>query len=58
MVMTPEEFADKMGKIQPTERGDTEIEHGLADDLLCLVLEELGYGEGVRVFEEMDKWYT
>ena len=37
---------------------DTEGAHGRADDLLCEVLRHLGYGEGVAIFEKMDKWYA
>jgi hypothetical protein len=56
--MTPTEFADAMMKIARTSSGDPEAAHGNADDLLCKVLTELGYGEGVKVFEGMDKWYA
>ncbi len=53
--MTPKEFAEKMRAI-PT--GDTEADHGRADDLMCELLRSLGYGEGVDAFEAMDKWYA
>lgn len=55
--MTPEQFADAMREIAKNS-GDTEMAHGDADDLLCKVLTQLGYGEGVKIFEEMDKWYA
>ena len=58
--MTPKEFAQEMRNISllSQDGGDNEIAHCDADDLLCQVLRELGYGEGVDIFEEMDKWYA
>jgi hypothetical protein len=59
--MTPDEFAQKMRAIsEAMERGrnDPESRHCYADDLMCELLKELGYEEGVKVFEEMDKWYA
>lgn len=38
--------------------GDIEYSHGAADDLMEQVLTELGYGEGVQIFEQMGKWYA
>ena len=32
--------------------------HIEADDLMCAQLRRLGYGDGIDVFEEMDKWYA
>jgi hypothetical protein len=54
--MTPQEFAEKMKAID--EAGDIEVSHVKADELLCEVLRELGYAEGVKIFSEMDKWYA
>ena len=36
---------------------DTEMAHCNADSVLCNLLEELGYGEVVEVYNEIDKWY-
>ncbi len=55
--MTPAQFADEMMKIA-RQTGDTEMSHCDADDLLCKVLAELGYADGVKIFTEMDKWYA
>lgn len=59
--MTPEEFKNEMQKIS-NQLGkkfcDEEITHLEADGLMCDVLRELGYGEGVGVFERMPKWYA
>lgn len=37
-------------------RGQSE-KHIAADELMCEVLKSLGYQDGVRAFEHMDKWY-
>jgi hypothetical protein len=58
-IMTPKEFARAMREIQPPgERGDAEIEHQNADALMCEVLKELGYEEGVEIFLGMTLWYA
>ena len=54
--MTPEEFKEKMKNIW--DKYDEEDGHDLADRLMCDVLRQLGYGEGVEIFEEADKWYS
>ena len=56
MAMTKEEFAEKMAEI--AKGGDIEASHEDADDLMCQVLTEWGYGDGVKIFEEMSKWYA
>ena len=55
--MTPEEFAAAMLRIAETA-GDKELRHIEADQLLCHALSLLGYGEGVRIFDEISKWYA
>ena len=37
---------------------DEEDAHVLADALMCEILRELGYGEGVDIFLNMSKWYA
>jgi hypothetical protein len=37
---------------------DQEARHGDADDLMCEVLESLGYEIGTSIFRSMDKWYA
>lgn len=54
-VMTFEEFAEKMEKL--TEL-DMERRHVEMDNLMCELLTELGYGEGVEIFEDCYKWYA
>lgn len=56
--MTPAEFATAMKAIPTEYRGDPEVAHMMADDLLCQVLISLGYAEGVMAYTAMDKWYA
>lgn len=56
-VMTPKEFAKEMRKCK-REAYDEEVWHIYADVLMCELLTALGYEEGVKVFEEMPKWYS
>ena len=36
---------------------DVEEHHFDADDLLCELLTELGYGDVVEVYNKIEKWY-
>lgn len=53
--MTPAQFAERM---RACEGGDEEMQHMEADKLMVELLLQLGYVEGVEVFEKMDKWYA
>lgn len=55
---TPEEFAEQMQKIRDTMGGDAEIAHGKMDDLMAKVLVELGYRDGIAIFDKQEKWYA
>lgn len=37
---------------------DTEVAHGSADDVLCNLLHELGFGEVVNEYYQIEKWYA
>ena len=54
--MSPTEFEEAMSRIAATV--DIEERHIEADDLMCEVLTELGFGRGVEIFERMPKWYA
>ena len=56
--MTPTEFKEKMIEIADEFDEDEELRHIKADELMCELLADLGYGEGVEVFECMSKWYA
>jgi len=55
-VLTPQEFAEKMKNISMND--DTEMGHVNMDNLMCEVLESLGYKEGIDVFRNTGKWYA
>lgn len=56
--LTPDKFMDKMHEIVEKHGGYEEPVHIEMDDLMCEVLESLGYEDGVRVFKKQDKWYS
>lgn len=57
--MTSKEFADKMKEIFPGKyEYDVEKSHGKADDLMCELLKQLGYEDGIKIFKDADKWYS
>jgi len=49
-------FANEMRRIDRDNFPETA--HILADELMCKLLRELGYSEGVDIFEKMEKWYA
>lgn len=55
---TPREFRREMEVIKATHEDDEELMHIKMDDVMCRVLYELGYGEGVNVFEQTKKYYA
>lgn len=48
-------FVEEMKEL--STRTDLALRHEIADKTMCDVLYELGCGEGVEIFEEMEKWY-
>lgn len=56
--MDPQEFYEEMRKIRKEYRSDYEKRHLLMDELMCTVLKELGYEEGVIEFEITARWYS
>ena len=54
--MTPEEFKQKME--EAFDSNDVEMNHVEADELMCNLLESLGFEEGVKVFNSNAKWYA
>ena len=63
-IMTPEEFAKKMKKISDNLKYqndvyyDEEDAHMQMDDLMSDLLRQLGYGEGIDIFDNTSKWYA
>lgn len=54
--MTKEEFYHEMLRLN--EIDNPEYFHSEADELMCKLLIELGYGAGVEVFLDAEKWYS
>ncbi len=54
--MTRDEAIAKLKALQG--RGDTEAQHGDADEVLCDLLKTLGYADVVAEWEEVPKWYA
>lgn len=54
--MTKEEAIKKLLECQQDD--DTENAHADADDVLCELLNSLGYGEVVSEYEKVDKWFA
>jgi len=50
------EYLQKL--IKECSSGDIEINHGIADEILCNLLEDLGYKEIVNEFRKLEKWYA
>lgn len=64
-IMTPEEFAKAMKKASdnlndPTGHPyyDEEDTHSKMDGIMADLLRQLGYGEGIDIFENTNKWYS
>lgn len=55
-IISKEEFRERMEYI--SKLTDTEIKHSSADALMAECLIALGYEEGIKIFWEMDKWYS
>jgi hypothetical protein len=51
-----EEYKQKLEALQ--DDPDTEKVHAVADGILCELLRNLGYGEVVDVYEQLDMWYA
>ena len=57
-VMTPEEFRQRMEEIRKTDGDDEYIAHIEMDGVMCDLLCQLGYGDGIKVFDDQPKWYA
>jgi hypothetical protein len=53
----PDEFLKEMTDVSSRVSYDAEVRHIKMDDLMCKLLEQLGYSEAVKVFRRSDKWY-
>lgn len=56
--MNPQEFYKRMLDLKNDFAGDEEAVHTCMDNLMCELLSILGYGDGIEVFNETNKWYA
>ena len=54
---TPEDFKNKMQQLTKDYGHDAEALHSEMDRLMCEVLTEHGYNEGVEIFRDSDIYY-
>ena len=57
-IPSPREFEDRMKELASHQSDDREFMHHDMDDLMCDILEAIGYGRGVEIFRQTPKWYT
>lgn len=57
MDVEPITDAEAAARIQAVST-DTEAGHSNADDILCELLESLGYTKTVEAFKNLEKWYV
>lgn len=55
-IPTPEEFKEDMLRASNIE--SQEDRHYDMDNLMCNLLEALGYGEAIDIFDSTPKWYA
>ncbi|MEK6832607.1 MAG: hypothetical protein AABY32_01055 [Nanoarchaeota archaeon] len=56
--ITPESAKLEMDEIVKLNDVDPEAGHSKADDLLCRIAKKHGYGDIVKSFNKMDRWYA
>lgn len=51
-----QEYINRLRELQ--KEGDIECAHLAADDILCEILEKLGYSNITLQYYKIDKWYA
>lgn len=51
-----ERTMDVLRKCQ--QSSDTDAAHSIADQAICGLLESLGYGDVVKEYDKIEKWYA
>lgn len=54
--ITREDAIEELIKQQNNE--DIEVAHLTADNILCRLLESLGYSDVIREYDKVEKWYA
>lgn len=58
LILSPQEFEHIMKITKRRYKDDPEECHMHMDSIMGTMLEDLGYGEGVKVFDSVMKWYS
>jgi hypothetical protein len=53
-----DKYLQKMNEVKLKYKDDEEVAHYKADNILCDLLDHLGYTKLVEVFYSIDKWYA
>ena len=56
--MLIQKYKTKLQLIISDENRDTEAAHEKADEILMELLDEAGFGEIAKVYDEIEKWYA
>lgn len=56
-IVSPMEFKARMAEIRDGDEYSMDDRHACADDLMCEALSALGYGEGIEIYNRMEKYY-
>ena len=57
-IPSPSEFENRMKELASHQSDDREFMHQDMDDLMCDILEAIGYQKGVEIFRQTPKWYA
>jgi len=57
-LFTPAEFVSAIDSVVAEHAGDHEVIHSKTDDLMELLLQSLGYGEGIAKLQKSTRWYA
>lgn len=54
--ITPAEFKKRIVDYAEMFKGDPEAFHAVTDNLMEVILRDLGYGEGIEILEKQTRW--
>lgn len=54
-MLSPKEFKDEMERLSHL---DTERRHIEMDNCMAKLLTDMGYGEGIEIFNSVSRWYA
>ena len=54
-ILNPQEFKEKMEEIYAKYKDDPEAFWSLSSDLMCEILNSLGYQEGIKIYQKISQ---